>query len=231
MPKDNGPRISVNKLAEYAESKGKRQRQILRDQKFPEYKGMYYREAGEAVAKCLASSLDDTAILATTIHLLNQTTSTKTGTIRRINSNIDALEAFEGMLDAIDLKGGAPELGEHKPEKLIIQGVEISVRPEIVLRGAGKSGKKLVGALKVHFPKTYSLNTDAAGYVSALLQRYSEDHLTAVGEFVGADYCFVIDVGSKTVHKPVKSIAARLADIETDCQNIAALWPTITKDE
>ena len=38
----NDPRISVNKLAEYMGAKAARQRQILRDQKYPtDYKGMY----------------------------------------------------------------------------------------------------------------------------------------------------------------------------------------------
>src|SRR5689334_23054807 len=50
----NQPRISVNKLAEFIDAKAARQRQILRDQKFPsEFKGMYYREAAETIAVCL----------------------------------------------------------------------------------------------------------------------------------------------------------------------------------
>jgi hypothetical protein len=89
----------------------------------------------------------------------------------------------------------------------------------------------LVGALKVHFPKTFSLTEPSAGYVSALLQRYSEEKLTDAGDLVGAQHCFVIDVGSQTVYPPAKSIAARLKDIEDDCRNIAALRPTITPDE
>jgi hypothetical protein len=231
MAKDNGPRISVNKLAEYISSKGRRQREILRDQKFPDFKGMYYREAEEAVSRCLASNLEDTAIISRTIRLLNQTPAEKAGTIRRINSNIDALESFEAMLDAIDLKGGTPELGEHRPEKLKIHGVDVSVRPEIVLRGKGKSGASLVGALKVHFSKTYPLDADGAGYVSAILQRYSEQYLAGDDDMPGASYCFVIDVGSRAVHASVKSIAARLKDIEGECRNIAALWPGITPDD
>ncbi len=69
MAKDKGPRISVNKLAEYIGSKGRRQREILRDQKFPEdFKGMYYREASEAVSRCLASDLEDTAVIGQNRH-------------------------------------------------------------------------------------------------------------------------------------------------------------------
>jgi hypothetical protein len=231
MAKDKDPRISVNKLAEYVGAKGARQRQILRDQKFPSISGMYYAEASTAVAACLASNMEDTSMIARAIRILEQKTPDKAGAMRRITANIDALEAFEAMLDDIDLKQGTPELGEHRPEKLTMHGVEISVRPDIVLRGNGKSGKQLVGAVKVHFSRTFPMTDASAGYVAAVLQRYSEDKLIDGNEVVGSDYCFVIDVGSGNACKPVKATAARLKDIEAECRNIAALWPTITKDE
>jgi hypothetical protein len=135
MAKDvvNKPRISVNKLAEFIDAKAARQRQILRDQKFPsEFKGMYYREAAESISVCLASNLENTSVIERTIASLEQQNPDKIGTQRRIQSNIDALETFEAMLDDIDLKGAAPSLGEHAPPKLTIQNVEISVRPNII---------------------------------------------------------------------------------------------------
>ena len=50
------PRISVNKLAEFVGARGARQRQILKDQKYPtDYKAMYHKEAAEAIS--LAVSL------------------------------------------------------------------------------------------------------------------------------------------------------------------------------
>lgn len=231
MAKDNGPRISVNKLAEYIGAKAHRKRQILRDQKYPDFKGMYYREAADAVSTCLASNLENTGVIAKAIKALDQAHTEKTGTMRRITSNIDALESFEAMLDDIDLKGGAPELGEHRPDKLVVYGVDISVRPEIVLRGKGKKESALTGALKVHFSKTFPLGLDGAGYVSAVLQRYAEDKLLEDDDVVGSQFCSVIDVGSKIMYPGVKSITQRLKDVEAECQNIAALWPTISPDE
>jgi len=228
MAKDNSPRISVNKLAEFMGSKAGRQRQILRDQKFPEdFKGMFYREASEAIARCIASNLEDTTHLTSATKLLNQMNPDKIGTARRINSNIDAIESFEAMIDKVSLHGADAELGEHRPEKLSIHGVEVSMRPEIILRGKGKAGKEMVGALKLHFSKAFPLDADSAGYVSALLQRYSEEKLIENDQLVGAAYCGVVDLGSKAVYPAVKSIAQRMKDIEAACQNVAGLWPTI----
>lgn len=231
MAKDNTPRISVNKLAEYLVSRGGRQRQILRDQKFPtDFKGPYYRESEEAVASCLKDNLEDLSYLDRAWQSLNQIQSDKIGTQRRVNSNLDAIEAFESMLDKIDLKGATPSLGGHAPEKLKIHNVSVSVRPEIVLRGVGKSGKKLIGGIKLHFPKTFSLSDDSAGYVSAILQEYFRVNFYDDGE-VYAPYCFVVDIGSKAVYPGVKSTSARMKDVAAECQNIAALWSSIAPSD
>ena len=223
----NQPRISVNKLAEFITAKASRQRQILRDQKFPQdYKVTYYKEASEAISICICSNIENTAIIERTISNLEQQNSDKIGTQRRIAANIDALETFETMLDEIDFKGAIPSLGEHSPPRLMIQNVDVSIRPEIILKGFGKSGKLLAGALKLHFPRTFPLGT-SAGYVSALLQEYAKAYLSNDGEAFGP-YCFVIDIGSKTICAGVKATAARMRDIEAACRNIAGLWPTIT---
>jgi hypothetical protein len=44
---------------------------------------------------------------------------------------------------------------------------------------------------------------------------------------VNSAFCQVIDVASEKVIKGVKATKARLNDIGAECQNIAALWPTI----
>lgn len=224
------PRVSLNKLAEFMTvRKAGRQRAILRDQKYPtDFKGSYHREAAEAVAGCVASNLENVAMLDRAISVLEQQNPDKVGTQRRIAQNIDAIERFKSMLDTIDLKGSLPRLGEVSPPKIRIQNVDISVRPEIVLNGTGRSGP-LVGAMKLHFPTTNPLDNDAGAYVSAVLQEWSKA-FQPEGETFGP-YCFVIDVGQAKMHTGVKATTARMRDIEGTCRNIAALWPTITLDD
>lgn len=221
------PRISVNKLCEFMTAKAARQRQILRDQKYPtDFKGVYYKEATEAIAASVASNLENLKPVENAIKVLGQLTPDKIGTQRRIAANMDALESFQLMLDAVDLKGANTRLGDQSPPRLTIYGVEISVRPEVVLTAIGKSNAPLVGALKLHFPRTFSLTEDSAGYVSAILQEWCKHHLADEGA-VNGSMCPVIDVGSHTVYPGVKATTARMKDVEAICQNIAALWPTI----
>ena len=224
------PSISVNKLAEYIESKGARQREILRTRKYPDPDfnlGTYHREVSEAVSKYLIGGAIDTEALTKQRHILAQVTPDKVGTARRINSNIDAIDRFLDMLDDIDLMDANTSAGSHNAPRLSFHNVQISVRPEIVLRGDGMKGKKMVGAMKLHFPTTRPLNEDAAGYVSAVVQEFVKIHLCNADEIVNPAYCQVIDVASKRVFPGVKATNQRMKDVAAECQNIAALWPSI----
>ncbi len=133
--------------------------------------------------------------------------------------NLDALESFEGMLDDVDLKGISPSLGAAFPPKLSCRNVEISVRPEIILRADGKGKNKLIGATKLYFVRTFTLSEDTASYVSAVLQEWCCTFLADEG-ITSGPLCYVIDVGAKKVWPGVKSTAARMNDIEACCQNI-----------
>jgi len=230
MPRDSDPRISINELGKYIFSRDKRQRQILMRQKYRgDFMGMYYREATEAIATCLASNFENVSILERALQRLYQSRPEKIGTQRRINANADALDSFMAMMDSISFEGGVPELGDQKPEKLVYQGVEISVRPEIVLRGSGRK-HSLIGGLKLHFSRTFPLGEDGAGIVSTVCQEYSRSCLVQEEEPY-APYCMVIDVGARRVYPGVRAITARMRDVVAACRNIAALWPTITEDE
>lgn len=205
-----------------------RQRRIVRDQKFPaDYLRVYYREAQEAVAACIASDFEDIASVERQIDILNQQSPETVGAQRRIASNVDALEAFLGMLDSINLGGAVPRLGANDAPKLTVRNVSISVRPEIILTAEGRNGP-LIGAMKLHFPRTNSLNDQSAGYISAILQEWCTVHLAEEGQAFGP-LCCVSDIGSETFFEGVRATRKRMRDIEEACETIAALWPTISQ--
>lgn len=223
------PRISINKLAEYMVSKAARQRKLLKDRKYPDEDfnmGMYHREAGEAVSRYLISDQLSTDNIDNQISIIKQQTPTAIGTQRRLNSNIEAMERFLGMLDDFSFSDAAPELGAHSPEKLTYHGVQVSVRPEVVLRGTIK-GNAAVGAVKLHFPKGFEMTDETAGYVSAAVQEHCFRHIAHPSETVNPAWCQVFDIGSSRVFSGVKATKSRLKDIEDTCRNIADIWPNI----
>ena len=223
------PVISVNKPGEYVISRAARQRSLLRERKYPseDYQhGSYYSESVNAIQKFLGNGAIDPRVVENEIASLNQRTPSRIETIRRINSNIDRLNRFLDMLDDIDFKNGVPEVN-RKSDDVTLHGVRITVKPLIVLRGAGPRKQELVGAMMLHMSVHTNFNEEAAGYVSAIVQEYCKRFLVRTNELVHAPYCQVIDVGNQTVWQGVKSTRRRMKDIESECQNIKALWESI----
>lgn len=223
------PRISANKLAEYLIRRAAKQRAILEERKYPDPEfnmGIYHRESLEAVSKFLADGAVDTSALTAQLQILAQQNPEKIGTARRVNANIDALRKFEGMLDSVSLHGAVPELGAQNPPPITYYGVRISVRPEIILRGTGPKGKKYIGGIKLSMSTGFVHTDESAGYVSAMVQEYLRQNLVT-DEIVNGEYCQVIDVGGERIFPGVKSTLQRLRDVEAECRNIAALWPSI----
>ena len=224
------PVLSVNKLAEYIISRAARQRALLHGRKYPNPEfsvGMFHHEATYAIQRYLADGAIDPSVLENALNTLNQKTPDKIGTIRRINSNIERLERFGVMLDDIDLRGAHAEAGPDVQASMSISGVKISVRPEIILHGTGPKGQSLVGAIKLQLSGSSRFDTEAAGYVSAVVQEFCKRTLVRNGEIVHAPFCQVIDVANGIVYPGVKATTQRMKDVEAECLNIAALWPTI----
>ena len=162
--------------------------------------------------------------------LLDQAKPDKIGTQRRLASNVDAIESFRSMLDEVDLFGAKPSLAPNSAPKLPIWNVDVSVRPEIILRVQGKSGQSLLGAVKLHFPRTFSLNEEGGGLVSAVMQEWFKTNMPDDGVPSGP-HCYVIDIGARRVCKGVRSTTARIKEVTANCRNIAALWPTISLED
>jgi len=221
------PRLSANKLGEYMMSKAARQHQILRTQKYPpEYITTYYRDAQESISLFMASNMENIKILEQKLQILEQQNPENVREIQRITGNIAAIEQFMNLIDEIDFKGARPELGNPQPQKLKIMNVEISARPDILLKTQGVKGKTILGAIKLHFPKGHPLGEDASGYISTLMQMYLEQAHQAEG-VPSPKHCLTIDIGVGKVHHGVTAITQRKKDIEAACQQIHSLWPTI----
>jgi hypothetical protein len=218
----------VNKLGEYITSKAARQRSVLYNQKFPpDYVTPFYDDASEAISLFVADGMENPAILESRIKLLEQSPARTGWQQRRMLGNIEAIETFMGMIDALDLSGISCRLGSQSPPRLPIRNVEVSVRPEVILsRSSAKGRGRTVGALKLHFPKTNPLSEEAAGYVSAVATRFCECNLMDEGT-PDSRLCFVLDLASARLYPGVKSVRERLKDAEAACEQIFNLWETI----
>jgi hypothetical protein len=224
------PNISVNQLALYMNSKAAKKREILHQRKYPDddfNPGIFHRESRDEISLYLSGGAIDTSGLHSRLKILSQTAAPKVGTQRRINANIDSIERFLEMLDQVDLGVANVSLGHNNPPKLTYYNVKVSVRPDLILHGVDKKGRTLKGAIKLQLSKAGSFDDDMAKTVSAVVQQYLSDYVHNGEEIIHAPYCQVIDIASGKVFPGVKAITQRLKDVAAECQNIAAIWPTI----
>jgi hypothetical protein len=225
-----GPSISVNQLAQYMNSKAAKQREILYQRKYPDPEfnpGIFHREARDEISSYLADGAIDASGFHKRLGVLRQFEAPKVGTQRRINSNIDSIERFLEMLDQVNFEGGSVALGPHNPPKMKYHNVSISVRPEIILIGVDKKKRRLKGGMKLQLSKGAALDEDMAKTISAVLQPVFIDYLNSDDCIIHAPYCQVVDVSIGKIYPGVKSITQRMKDVAAECQNIAALWPSI----
>lgn len=218
------PRVSANALAQYLSASASRREAILRAQKFPpEFKTTWYKEASEAIVKYLIDPERNVDIVVRAIDRI-QSAAADSQEGRRQRTNAEALDAF--------LRGGDDIVVDqlvaaHGPRAaaVLIEGVTISVRPEVSLVGSYR-GRCVRGGVRLYFSKSDRLTIDAAASIAALIHRHLAQHGNA--DFVvSRRHCQVIDVFAGEVHAAPTAITRRMKEIEAACREIALHWPSI----
>lgn len=215
------PRISLNKLAEFMTAKPGRQQTIIKDQKQPnDFVVARYNLASNAITNyilqphgfSLQNAIAAIAPLATDSKWNQQ------------NAELcqAALIRFMTMAENLSWDGLIPVAGDNFAPKMTLNGVDISVRPEIIL----KSGNKTVGGIKLYINKGTPLNQDSGGYVSTVLYRYLSDVLSTEND-VSRNACMVVDVFGQNIYYAPKAYKRTMTDVEAACRNIAILWDAL----
>ena len=220
------PRISINKLGEYMTATASRRRRIIQDQKYPkDFIVARYTEAQEPIALFLVGGATDDTILASAISRLTSTTPKSDWDSQRIECCIEALESMLDIEDFDCLKDMTVHHGHSDPQKMVIAGVSISVRPELILRGTDRTGRPTVGAVKLCIGKSKPLDAESASYLTTLVHKYIEDTVAKSDEIALVQRCYVLDVFAKECFCAPRSFTRRRQDIEAACQEIARAWP------
>jgi len=144
--------------------------------------------------------------------------------------SIDVLHAIQTMANEVAQYQfvSAP----RKQQKLIIQGVEVSVYADCLVHGS-KAGVEEIGCAILRMTQDDAA-TDAAKakrknmglYVATLLRLHVDNSLKGNKKPMNR-LCMSIDVQHGEVFVAPNSNAQRVKDINGACQFIAALWPTV----
>ncbi|WP_053004309.1 hypothetical protein [Flavobacterium sp. ABG] len=214
------PRFSVNKLGEYMGATAARRKRIIYDQKYPSsFIVSQYREAKEAIIKYIIKDYDETVILEA-IDKIKKSTILKE---QEIENSVLALNEA--------LKTNLPNLSPFKKTrskddnpKININGLEISVSPDIVVKNGNK-----IGCIKTHVIKTEQnrLTQEASLYVGVLLHQYTEANLLEKEQSADVNLCISIDCFGNSHETAPKAIARRLSNIQAACEEIVLRWDSV----
>lgn len=219
------PRISANKLGEYLVSPPLRRQTIIENQKYPcTYIGAYYEDARAAIVDFIVGTLDRGGLLRRIEEVVSGPHES-TYAMHKAHGCAEAVLRFLDLEPRLDLLGmTAIVVDQH--DKLDVEGVDVSVWPDLVLEGTDDKDRPIVGALKLHFPKSHP-QTEATGeYVATLLRMHAQLAMAHRGK-VREEACIVVDVFAGQVRTAPRGYRRRWRDIGAACQEIKRVWPTV----
>mgnify|MGYP007071004199 CR=1 FL=1 len=216
-------------MAEYLTASSSRRHRIIRDAKEPPpFIVNTYEYAKDAVVGYMISSKLDREELLSALSILKERKPTGPNDKQNLRLCIEALSTFTGNADALEhLMPVERVKGPQKAKKLHVNGVDISVQPDIMLKERGKADVQAIGGLKLVFGKSKPLTEDQGFNIATMLKLHL-DEVKPEGAIVQNKLCMVLDVFSGRVYTPPKAIVNRLRDVHAACTEIVTMWPHVS---
>jgi hypothetical protein len=225
MPK--GPRISLNKLGEYMVAHAVRRRSIIKGQKEPPSAVVpRYQKAFPILEKFFATG-DPEHIYSAIDKLRSKTPKSDWDADDTANTAL-ALETFLDFASEIDLADcSVTRADPQETAKLIIAGVDVSVRPDFYIR-LTKRKKDLIGALKFHWTKDdgHELTADGGTYVATTVHQFLEKYHSKTAK-PSLEHCLSVDVFRRAVRSAPTGYKRLRDHIEASCEEIALRWDKV----
>lgn len=218
------PCVSVNKLGQYLTATPALRKRIIHAQKNPpDPQYLRYPEAAQAIVEFLCGGRDEVILRYHQRRLLNAAPETDFDA-HRMALCAEALQHFLVSANELALTHAVASPASVELPPLEMAGVTVNVRPEIILRSVDRQGQMRSGLLKLYFAKHKPLDEQSGQYITTVLQRYAEQHLTQRGP-VDHRLVRVFDVFAGKVFVAPKAQQRRWGDLQLACEEISALWP------
>ena len=137
----------------------------------------------------------------------------------------EAVEHFANIIGQLALElGDFESMFSRSPSStMTIEGVEISLRPELLARI--KSGRKAgkAGMIKLAISKSIRVDKEAGEHIASLLYSHAQSS-KAVVDNIDRTAFKVIDVFAETIYSAPLSYKNRLKNVSAACQEIARQW-------
>lgn len=135
----------------------------------------------------------------------------------------DAFDQLRDSYTKIDL-GSRPPSRRRKWPKLVLEGVAISVTPDLILREEGRVRK--VGALKLRFGSTRAMEEEEGTYAAMILRYYLLTQLKDKSQRIAPKLCQVVDSATGEVFHSPTAYKRQMGKVRLACAEFRAQWLT-----
>lgn len=218
----SGPRISLNKLGEYMTATPARRRRIVEDQIAPkDFIAARYGDARENISNFIVGDISEENLTQIAEDLRNKSYDSKFISQDK-NLSADAIDDFLEISDQLPTGYKYEKAPANEKSTLELSGVDVSIRPDAYIKN---DNNEVVGAVKLHFPKSNPLTTTSGEYVATALKTFVQKN---VSKPIDPKLCLVVDVPSASVISAPKAGKKRMIDLEAACEEIDARWKAKT---
>lgn len=226
MPRSpNIPRISANDLAAYMVASETAKQSIIRRNYEPQaFVVTRYQDARGAIKAHLSDLARSQNPLNDAISMFEQRAADPAESDTRQD---DARQSIE-VLNA--LRGMGNQLGRHQfhntansQPKLVLAGVEISVRADLWVHGESRGQEQIGGAIFRMTQDDGGRRADMGRYVATMLRMHLDQN-NPTDRTPANRLCMAVDVRHGEVFQAPNANARRMSDLEAACRVIHALW-------
>ncbi len=216
------PRVSVNQLGQYLTATPSRRKRIIQGQKHPvDPQYLRYPAAAQAIVEFLCEGRDEVILRDHQRRLLNAQPASDFDA-HRLALCAEALQRCRVSAQELAARAVASPAEADLPP-LVLGGVDVNVRPEVLLRSVDSQGTMRSGLLKLYFSKHTPLDARSGQYIATVLQRYAEERLEQRG-LVDPRLIGVFDVFAGRLFQAPRARQRRMNDVVLACEEIAARW-------
>lgn len=224
------PRMSANQLAQFVVSEAAKQETIVRDAKrVMAVRVANYQPARHAMALCHRPDGIDATLISSHAARMRETLFTDEYERQCNELSAASFLKFAPLASQIDCAGRRISTPKGGFDHLLIEGVRVSVQPEIVVsfthRGVAKFGGVIFNFSKGDYSSLENGNSKykAGDYAAVLLFLMLGVRFGGEGGPRNAN-CFAVDVYRERIFTASASHKTMLKNLEAACRNIARQW-------
>lgn len=232
------PRFTALTLGAYMAADDGPRETMRRDMRFERVaRTIRYDNVRRAIGRFLASPTRSLAILAECEQMLEHEIREARSRERRASlaHELRALQDFQAGLNSLNLGGFQLWKHGHVFRPMDIEGVTVSVQPDVMVRQVRPRGRDQIGAIIVDVSKGQSCTTDEARrkvekamtHSAVLLHTLVADGATTESELASSNHCIVFHAHRAQVVTAPENYKTMMKNMQAVCRDIRRAWAGI----